>query len=227
MPYYKMAFAKNAVKKRAKKSNVGTAKKALRKVNALARTLKPEVKFVDFRLPATEFGTNGEIFDLTRIVSIGDNNVTRDGRKIRALRLTGIMQMELAEGKPSSAFRFIIFRGNMNDGKEYHIGSSTSGSAKIPILNDTDLYPLVSRKVDDQSKMSRFIYDKTYALDIGNIRLLTKKINFKLGWEVQFKSTPAEAAPIAQDGGLYIAGMNNAEEEMTTSMNFRLWYTDV
>lgn len=221
-----MPYVKHVVKKRTTRSGAGVAKKALRKVNALARTLKPEVKFIDFRLPNTEFGTQGTIFDLTKLIPIGDTNVARDGRKIRALRLTGIMQMELDTAAPSGAFRFIIFKSNMNDGKEYHVGSTTSTSAQIPLLNDTDLYPFVSRKVDDQSKMSRFIYDKTYTLDNGTMRLITKKINFKLGWETQFKSAPVDIS-LVQDGGVYVAGMSNAESELTTSMNFRLWYTDI
>lgn len=220
-------YRKRVYKKRAyKKRKGGVAKKALRKVNALARKMKPEIKFVDFKIPGTEFQTNGEIFDLCKTIPNGTSNVSREGRKIRIVRLTGIMQMELDSASTSDAFRFIVFRGNNNDGKNYHVGSATTGSGEIPLLNDTDVYPLISRKVDDQSKMSRFIYDKTYTLDVGKFRMLTKKINFRLGWETQYKAYPVDTSIIV-DGGLYIAGMTNSEGASTTSMNFRLWYTDV
>jgi len=221
-----MAKFKKTFKRKTTKKGTGIAKKALNKVNRLARQLKPEVKFIDFKTSAEDFGSVGQVYDLTKGVGLGVNNVTREGRKIRLIRLTGTVQMELVPAKNSGAFRFILARGNMSNGNNFLVSKTAASPPNIPILDDTDQWPLISRKVDNEGKNTRFIYDKTYTLDTGMRRLITQKINFKLGWESQYIAFPGDTA-VLQDGNLLVCGMMNAAEENTVVYNLRLWYTDV
>ena len=222
-----MAYKRKTFKRKTnyKKKGTGVAKKALRKVNALAKKLKPEVKFVDFKVSPEDMGTLGIVYNITKTIQQNITNSGRIGRKVRLLRLTGMMQIELDTIITSGAFRFMLVKGNAEDAKTIVISRTAAASNDIPILDDTDSWPLVSRRVDDDSKRLRVIYDKVYTLDNGRKRMITQKINFKLGWEVQMMSN-VDVTNI-QDGGLYICGMNNSAEELTTMYNFRLWYTDV
>jgi len=222
MPGYRKRVYK---KKRTFKKKGGVAKKALRKVNALAKKLKPEVKFIDFVSAPEDYGQLGTVYDVTKLIPKGITENGRIGREIRLLRLTGVMQLELDTTINSSAFRFMLVKGNTEDGKAIKIPKTTATSNEIPLLDDVDKWPLISRKVDDDSKRTRIIYDKTYTLDTGSRRMITTKINFKLGWPVQYSREGD--TNIVQNGGLYVAGMMNAGSEMTSIYNFRLWYTDV
>lgn len=207
-----------------KKKNTGIAKKALRKVNILAKKLKPEVKYVDIKSSPEDYGMNGIVYNITKFVAPGVGQKQRIGRQIRLLRLTGTMQLELATGVNSGGMRFLIVKGNNEDRKDIKVAETTSTSNEIPLLADVDQWPYVSRKVDDDSKRTRFIYDKKYQLDNGTKRLMTYNINFKLGWNTQYMI--GDISEI-QDGGLYVAGMMNSNATMTSLYNFRLWYTDV
>ena len=218
---YKKTFKRKA---NYKKKNTGIAKKALRKVNILAKKLKPEVKFVDIKTSPEDYGTNGIVYNLTKLIPWGIGQKQRVGRQIRLLRLTGTMQLELDTGANTGGMRFLVVKGNNEDRKDLKVAETTSTSNEIPLLADVDQWPYVSRKVDDDSKRTRFIYDKKYQLDNGTKRLMTYNINFKLGWNTQYMIGDISEV---QDGGLYVAGMMNSGETMTSLYNFRLWYTDV
>ena len=222
-----MAYKKTYKRKtNYKTKNVATATKALKKVNLLEKKLKPEVKFVDFKTSPEDLGSLGKVYNLTKLIATGITSGTKIGRKIRLLRLTGTMQMELDNdvGDTDGAFRFMLVKGNNEDDKTVVVSKVAAATNDIPLLNDTDQWPLISRKVDDDSKRTRFIYDKTYTLDVGSKRMITKKINFKLGWDVQYMIADIS---LIQDGGLYVCGCMNSSDVMSVVYNFRLWYTDM
>jgi len=225
---FKRTYKRKAWKRT--KKGMSMAAKALYIARKVAARTKPEVKKRDSNWVAEAVTSAGTVYDLLSDMSQGDAYNQRTGRVIKPTRLSGRILIETPTDV-DTVVRLVIFRGINNNGKQYKVGYDQPDAAKIGILdndNGSGLLPLVSHKNDDTTRLSNFIYDKTYNFSRGTTINKFLKYNFKLKGTCVYSTGPNEDNPDhISTGGLYFMLMSNTDSGILWQGELRVNFTDV
>ncbi len=196
-----------------KTKNLSIAKKALRKVNKLARRVRPEQKIHDIGKTSIAPTIAGIVTSFIAIAQ-GDTEITRDGLQIRGFFFEFRWTLYKHGTPTSTAVRLLIVRDNRQV-------ESTSPSVLDVLLSATPeaQYSRVN------PKRFTILYNRLIMLNTNRPStkgVITKKISFPIRYVGAANST------ITRNGIYMIAESNAAAaEEPTFTYTFRLRFTDV
>ncbi len=193
--------------------NLSIAKKALRKVNKLARRVKPEPKFHDIGLTTLAPTIAGLITHLTAIAQ-GETETTRNGIQVRVFFMEFRWILVKDSVPATSTTRILIVRDNRQ------VESTSPTVIKIlqaanPISPYTRINP----------KRFTVLYNKTITLDSTRISRrgqITRKLSFPLQY------IGAASTSITKNGMYLLTESDNAAtEEPSFRFTIRIRYSDV
>lgn len=222
-------MAKRRVKKASKKVTDGT--KAL----AIVKSIQKKIEYKHERKHEEELGLDegGLVISLLSAIPQGTDETDRTGDYISPTRVSGRLILEpqdTANTASSQIFqggiaRLVLLRGNHENGL-IPVPSSVEDAAR-GILDNSDGSPLIiARKEDDNIRDTKFLYDKTFVLNVSKNRHVFDW-NFKLQGNTQYtKSTSSGASPI-ENGGLYLMAIADIPETIQMSYDLRTTYTDL
>ncbi len=201
-------------KRRYTTKNLSIAKKALRKVNKLARRVQPEQKIHDILATGIAPTVAGLVNRLT-LIAQGDTETTRDGLQVRAFFME-FRYLLIKHGTPTStAVRIIIVRDNRQV-------ESTAPSV-LDVILAAQPHSQYSRV---NPKRFTVLYNRLVMLnDVNRLSLtavVTKKLSFPIRWVGNANTT------ITKNGIFLITNSNAAAaQEPSLNFTFRLRFTDV
>jgi len=208
---------------------------ALRKVNALARSRAPEVKFVDNLLSNYDFWTGGGVLGPTSCFAIAQADTTsgRDGDVITVKEVHARISFACLAGS-NCRYRVLIIRDKQQvpdttPSISDVLSASTTGA--LPVYNTRNRYQLC--------------YDKVYSLNANFLNqdmamTVDVKKSFPRGLKVQYNGTATTdiqknglylfiIADVAMSGSVFntpsVAGL--AAGDVLATVNIRTKYIDV
>ncbi len=196
------------------RKHVNIAKKALRKVNKLARRVKPEQKIHDITATGIAPTIAGIVTSFVAIAQ-GDTETTRDGLSIRPFFLEFRYLLFKHATPTSTAVRILIVRDNRQV-------ESTSPSV-LDVMLQAQPHSAYSRV---NPKRFTILYSKLIMLnDVNRLSIaqtVTKKLNFPMRYVGAANTTITR-------NGIFLVTMSNASAAQEPSLNFtmRLRFTDV
>ncbi len=195
------------------KKNLSIAKKALRKVNKLARRVRPEQKIHDIGSSLLQPNIAGAVTHLSAIAQ-GDSETTRDGLQLRVFFMEFRFEALKDTVPTKTQIRLIIFRDNRQV------------ESTIPSVLDVLLAAVpISQYSRVNPKRFTIFWSKIITLRTNRIamsRTVTKKLNFPIRYVGAGSGTQTL-------NGLYLLSESNAlaTEEPNIRFTFRLRFTDV
>jgi len=195
------------------KKNLSIAKKALKKVNKLARTLKPEWKSFTTVLPATATNNVGVVDNLI-LIAEGTDEHQRSGQRVKLVKLNVTMSLEKASaGNATIQIRYIIYvdkrqvvdqkstPANILETVNVFSGINTNRVQRFRILSDR-LITLRTNRIATSFRFSRKLM-----LPVG--------FNGALGTDIE-------------KNGLNIMRLSSESSNLpTVEYNIRVYFTDV
>ncbi len=206
-----MVFFKYKRKRRRFSSrHLSLARKALRKVNKLAKQLKPEWKSIDSIQPATTLNNVGLITNISDMIQ-GDDNDERVGIKVKCVRLNGIIEADKGSGTLNT-IRTIIFVD-----KRQNIDTKPT---LAEVLNTVSVYSGLNA---DRVKRFKILLDRVVRLRTNRITQLwrfSKNIDVDVGFN----------GPLGTDlesNHIYILSLSDQSANLPSfQYDIRLYFTD-
>lgn len=152
----------------------------------------------------------------------GTTSGTRVGDSIKLQRLSGrghiawVNQAAPPGGTLTAAIRVILFRGKADNNRTYY-----TNIAPDPMF---DQIGVLGAKTENQKYLTKFLFDRTYQLDVTRTNKINLNWNFPLNWHQNFRT----GVTGIEDAGLYLivvtdTGIIPACEFI---MNYSVSYTD-
>ncbi len=198
---------------RKKFKNMSIAKKALRKVNKLARTLKPEWKVYTPGLVSGSGTATGVINGLFE-PAVGIDQFTRVGVKCRIMRMNVAYRWVKHPTPVDSTVRFIIYVDKRQ--------APDSKSAPLDVLSTVN--PLSGMNTS-RIKRYRILHDKVYVLSISDKTAVYHRFSKKLDFVIGFNG---DLATDIESNGVYALLLSNEAVQFPGfEYDIRFYFTDV
>ncbi len=200
-------------KRRYTKKNLSVAKKALRKVNKLARDVRPALKIHDFDLLTLTPAVAGIVTHLN-VIAQGVAKEQRIGLQCKGVFMSLRYSIQNDTSAPASITRLLLIQDLRQE------------DATAPLLLEVLLSAnVMSPRSRVNPKRFKIYFDKTYNLTttgkLVHTKVFNKKINVKMSWL-------AAAGNTQNKNGIYLISMSDLAANLPTlNFTWRLWFTDV
>lgn len=218
MGYAKKRYRKRNFKKRPwykrKYNAMEIAGKALSGVSALKKLVNVEHKKQDFTGSTSVPNAWTNMYYLHN-VDAGDSVAQRDGNSIRAVSLSGLLQIYQHATATKTVLRVLIVKDNQT------VADQTTLSGGTIFESNTEVYGLLNR-----SALGRFsvLYDKHFNMTAGMNSTITASISIPLNTHLRYNG--ATGSDIAKNGIYMLAISNEPTYQPAIDNRLRLTFID-
>ncbi len=193
--------------------NLSIAKRALKKVNKLARRVRPEMKVFDVDLTTLSPTVALQVIHVNGIAQ-GDGIENRDGLQVTSTFLQMRYSFLINGSATSTICRLAVVRDNMQVESKDPIGLDVYLAADVR-TQKTRLLP----------KRFTYLMDRTISMSINQRRTITGKFNKRVNFPMRWVGSTATSQ--SKNGVYVLVWTDQGTNLPSLSFTFRTWFTDM
>lgn len=192
-----------------------------KRITGLARSVRPELKYLDTNATDTDIYTTSGVASLTTIIQ-GDGVSNRSGQKVRlkSIQIKGILQQDTDTAGVTNLYRLVILID-----KKCEAGAPTW----TDVFNNENIYSLRDLAVNNvDPKRFKIIWDRTFRTKLDADGTSEEKKHFKFYKKLNHEAEYIQNGGAGGSGGIYILYLGTSATTVTDlSYEARVRFTDV